>query len=42
MTTVTGQPQYVKKRVDYLIKQGFRVLRTHTHPDNSVTVTMER
>ena len=42
MTTVTGQLRYVKKRVDYLIKQGFKVLRTHTHPDNSITVTLER
>jgi hypothetical protein len=42
MTTVTGQQRYVARRVAALIKQGFRVVRQHQHPDQTQTVTLER
>jgi len=42
MTTVTGRYNYVTRRVQYLIKQGFRIVRQHQHPDQTVTVTLER
>jgi hypothetical protein len=42
MTTVTGRYNYVTRRVQQLIKQGYQVVRQHQHPDNTLTVTLER
>jgi hypothetical protein len=42
MTVFTGQLRYVEKKIQQLIKQGYRVVQQHRHPDQTVTVKMER
>jgi hypothetical protein len=42
MTVFTGQPYYVIQKMARLRRQGYRVVKQHIHPDNSITVTMER
>lgn len=42
MTVFTGQQRYVEKKVQELIKQGYRVVKQHIHPNQTVTVKMER
>ena len=42
MTVFTGQARYVEKKIQELVKRGYKVVRQHIHPDQSVTVTMER
>lgn len=42
MTVFTGQPSYVEKKVQALIKQGYRLVTQHQHPNKTVTVKMER
>lgn len=42
MTVFTGKQYYVIQKIARLRKQGYRVTKQHIHPDNSITVTMER
>lgn len=42
MTVFTGRQGYVEKKVQELIKQGYRIVKQHVHPDQSITVKMER
>jgi hypothetical protein len=42
MEVFTGKSYYVIQKIARLRQQGYRVVKKHVHPDNSVTVTMER
>jgi hypothetical protein len=42
MKVVTGKPDYVKKKVDELIKEGYVVGNRHVHPNGDVTVRLVR
>lgn len=42
MTVFTGQPRYVEKKILELAKRGYRIVKRHIHPDQSITITMER
>lgn len=39
--TFTGQPRYCVKRLRELQRSGYRIIRSHKHPDGSETYTVE-
>jgi hypothetical protein len=39
---VTGKPKYISKRVDDLMKMGWTIAKSHTHPDGSRTYVLEQ
>ena len=39
--TVTGKPNYIRKRVDDMQKSGYKVVRSHQHPNGDQTYVME-
>jgi hypothetical protein len=39
--TFTGQPRYCVKRLRDLHGQGYKIIRSHKHPDGSETYVME-
>lgn len=42
MEVFTGKSYYVLQKIAQLRQRGYKVVKKHFHPDNSITVTMER
>ena len=40
MKIVTGNPDYVKRKCSELYKEGYTLLKSHKHPDGSITVKL--
>ena len=39
--TVTGKPSYTKKVLEKMTKQGWKIVKTNSHPDGTLTYVLE-
>jgi hypothetical protein len=38
---VTGKPSYTKKVLEKMTKQGWKIVKSHSHPDGTSTYVLE-